>query len=165
MKTSIRELRRRLHRAFRFIESGKVERLAAEIRRCPELATTEMNHDSLILHAYNYNQSCIEFLLRNGPVCCIGGMLNLACCYGELELVELYLKYGADVNYVNGDGETPFTWACAHDRLEVAKYLHDAGANINHLLGGTTPMDNECHSQRIIDFLTEIGAKREAEIK
>lgn len=44
---------------------------------------------------------------------------------------RLLVKYGADINAKDDDGNTPLCEALAHDKLETAKFLIEAGADVN----------------------------------
>jgi len=75
-------------------------------------------------------------------------LLNVACYRGDLELVQLLLKNGADVNVVAGDGATPLVWAGKGDKTgEIVSLLLQKGAKIdaeNKL--GTSAFDNAARS-------------------
>lgn len=170
MANSKPALERRLRRAMRFIENNQKERLAAEIRRCPELINLVIDYNSLLSTAVNSNREYIEFLLDHGVDVDIGRStvgteLFGACTSGDLVLAKLLLRRGADPNVANEKNETPFSYACAFGFLDIARLLYDNRADINpvHNEGGT-PMDDECQDEAIIEFLRKIGAKREAEL-
>jgi len=58
--------------------------------------------------------------------------LHYASSRGYLEIVQLLVESGADVNVRGGDdNDTPLIWAVYNERNAVAKYLVDKGANIN----------------------------------
>lgn len=171
MNHSKRELKRRLRRAIRFVRSNKFERVAAEIKKYPELRNFTDGDESLICAAFYGNINCLEFLLDNGvdietKYTTGDTVLTDACSVQDLELVKLLLRRGADVNNSTYRGESPFSYACARGNVEIARFLFESGANINPLLSGWyTPMDNENHEQKIKDFLKSIGAKRASELK
>ena len=57
--------------------------------------------------------------------------------------IELLLSHGADPNWQNQYGETPFHHACVTGEEMLIETLLDAGANPNMLdLSGQTPLDN-----------------------
>ena len=80
-----------------------------------------------------------------------------------LESVKLLVELGADVNYRNEHGETPFSFTCAWNRFDCAKYLYEQGVEINTVdERGGSPLDwAVCHaSQEFRDWLLSIGARR-----
>ena len=58
--------------------------------------------------------------------------LLLACRYNDLELMELLLDWGADVNFTNSESEAPLMVACreGHSRI-VARLLQEEGLDVN----------------------------------
>jgi uncharacterized protein len=71
--------------------------------------------------------------------------IHSACERGDLGEVKRYLKKGGDIekekvgpltlfpsSAVSKDGETPLTWACYKGHTEVALFLIEKGASINH---------------------------------
>ncbi len=63
------------------------------------------------------------------PVALYGGPLHCACCYGNAEIAELLLRYGADANKQDADGWTPLHWSVRGNHVECARLLLAAGAN------------------------------------
>jgi len=49
----------------------------------------------------------------------------------EINKLKLYLKAGADINYIRKDGLSPLTCAIFWDQLEIAEFLLKNGANPN----------------------------------
>ena len=86
---------------------------------------------------------------------------------------------GADVKKVNSGGYTPMHFAVAGGNMEIIKMLLDNGAKVNAVNEeGQTPLDKadnfttcrpdaepDTQKQRLINLLTQHGAKRAAEIK
>lgn len=96
-------------------------------------------------------------------------LLNVACYRGDLELVQLLLNNGADVNVVAGDGATPLVWAGQGDKTgEIVSLLLKKGAKIdaeNKL--GTSAFDNAARSYctsknspsiEVLEILADHGA-------
>jgi len=50
--------------------------------------------------------------------------------------VKLLLEKGADVEFENGDGETPLLWATWNGNEAVVKLLLEKGANVKSKNGG-----------------------------
>ena len=60
----------------------------------------------------------------------------------DVAAVARLLDAGQDVNARNERGETAFSYACANNALDVAKYLHSRGADINTIdMGNGSPLD------------------------
>jgi ankyrin repeat protein len=57
-----------------------------------------------------------------------------ACEDGRLDMVEMLVEYGADVNVYYG-GRTPLLWAEAHGHKDLVKYLRSKGAKRPDELG------------------------------
>ncbi|PPD98096.1 hypothetical protein GOBAR_DD04886 [Gossypium barbadense] len=56
-----------------------------------------------------------------------GGTLHLAACEGWIEVVDLFLEKGADVNYLDHCGRTPLSDAHSFRHNEVCKILEARG--------------------------------------
>lgn len=54
-----------------------------------------------------------------------------ACREGKTGTVELLIRYGADVNYADDQGDTPLMWAAAFGHVGVVAALLRAGADVN----------------------------------
>jgi ankyrin repeat protein len=55
--------------------------------------------------------------------------LHWAVINGELEIVKLMIKAGADLDAIGEDGYRPVHEAISHKRLEILKILLDSGAS------------------------------------
>ena len=64
---------------------------------------------------------------------------------GNLEVVKVLLKSGADVNVKDNWGWTPLMWECSYGHLEVVKFLLKNGADVNVKSNyGSTPLVAAC---------------------
>lgn len=92
------------------------------------------------------------------PVALYGGPLHCACCYGNAEITELLLRYGADANKQDADGWTPLHWSVRGNHVECARLLLAAGAN-PHIAdaGGMTAADwaQECKASEMQALLSK----------
>ena len=57
--------------------------------------------------------------------------MHKAAASGYVEIVELLLDHGADVNIINRKGETPLSWACFKGQKGVVQLLISRQANPN----------------------------------
>jgi len=55
-----------------------------------------------------------------------------AASVGHIEIVNMLLSSGADVNLSNNDGWTALICAAAKGYIQIAKMLLSAGADVNH---------------------------------
>lgn len=64
-----------------------------------------------------------------------------AASAGHIEIIELLLRHGADVNALSSTGNTPLMYACAGGHVEAVKTLLKNGANVeDHNENGHTPL-------------------------
>lgn len=82
-----------------------------------------------------------------------------AAVSGKLPVVEILLKYGADINAVSDSGSTPVRSACFMTHYEIVKYLVEHGADINKPnYNGGTCLINSVQSPSLCDILLKYGA-------
>ncbi|CAG9821966.1 unnamed protein product [Phaedon cochleariae] len=82
-----------------------------------------------------------------------------AAVSGKLPVVELLLKFGADINAVSDTGSTPVRSACFMTHFEIVKYLVEHGADINRPnYNGGTCLINSVQSANLCDFLLKNNA-------
>jgi ankyrin repeat protein len=48
---------------------------------------------------------------------------------GSIELAEILLQHGADINTTDSQKETPLHWAYLEEMIDMIKYLVEHGAN------------------------------------
>ena len=89
--------------------------------------------------------------------------LILASVNGHVQVADLIIKYGGDINTQDEDGETPLHFAAIANRLQITKLLIDSKANINlRDKEDHTPLDvavNLYETTEIADLLRENGGK------
>lgn len=61
----------------------------------------------------------------------IGSGLMIAAWEGNIDLMRLFISRGADINALNGNGESPVVMAAWRGNLEAVKWLLERGARIN----------------------------------
>jgi len=104
----------------------------------------------------NINDRCVikEQQLQDGA----SGMtaLQYACDRGHIEVVQLLLQHGAEVNVADDDGMTALHYACCCDHEDIVKLLLQAGAQVDaHNKDGETAADM-AENGRILDLLQPI---------
>jgi len=58
-------------------------------------------------------------------------VLHLAAENGDLDIVKLLVKHGADINVVDSDGNTPLALTAFKGWLEIVHFLIENGADVN----------------------------------
>ena len=126
--------------------------------RTPAVAALAGRHFEVaqVLHR---NKSSVEpkGISENTP-------LHSAAFYGDLEMVQVLLDYGVDVNAQNGNGDTPLDYASSNGHRNdagVARLLIAHGADPNtRNMGGFTPLHeaSNCGRVEIVRLLIEHGA-------
>lgn len=90
--------------------------------------------------------------------------LHTAAYTGKLNIVQLLISRGADVNATTSTGSTPMHGATLYNHEAVIRLLVAKGGNINAVnQGGYTPFTNAASSGNMstIKFLVESGARIE----
>ena len=89
-----------------------------------------------------------------------GPLMDVACT-GNIQVTELLIRYGADIN-INSDGNTPLHWAISSKHADLAKWLIEHGADVNARDdGGQRPLTIAKHFglQDVVKALIAKGAK------
>ena len=107
-------------------------------------------------------RDCIAKGASPNTWCVSGTALTLAAKRGNLEIVNMLLDAGADINKSEGDdGKVPIDYAAGYDtRLEMLKLLIKRGANVNGNNMGFTPLHNAVKNENALGviILIEAGA-------
>jgi len=136
------------------------------------------NADPLFLAAYGGNAEVLPDLLKagaslNGEMRLIGTSstdpISGAVRHAYLDVLDVLVKLGAPVDRTDMR-LTPLGKAVLGDQVEVAKFLIDKGANVNHVDGnGMTPLlyaaSIDFGTPRMIDMLLKAGARTDAKTK
>lgn len=93
-----------------------------------------------------------------------------AAYLGDVEAVEKFIKAGANLDELDGNGETALSKATYAQNTEIVRMLLKAGANPNILnLDGTTPLiaammvdEGQKPSRQLVQLLLDHGAKPDA---
>jgi ankyrin repeat protein len=77
-----------------------------------------------------------------------------------LEMMKVLIDAGADLNAVDHGGMTPLMWASYHDRLGIAEYLFEHGADVNYTrdLGDEKTALEHAKSEEMKNLLIKHGA-------
>ena len=87
-----------------------------------------------------------------------------AAVAGKLKVVEVLVKYGADVNAVSDTGSTPVRSACLMTHLDIVKLLVENGADIQKPnQDGSTCLINSVQSVELCEYLLRHGAHANAQ--
>ncbi len=88
--------------------------------------------------------------------------LHSACAISNIDIVELLIIYGADVNARQMHGVTPLHSAAYNGQLNLSKFLIGNGADFNAKMdNGQTPLfvAKEKNFQEIADLITKHGGR------
>ena len=87
-----------------------------------------------------------------------------AAVAGKVKVVEVLVKYGADVNAISDSGSTPVRSACFMTHLDIVKLLvmHNADIQRPNDNGGTC-LINSVQSVELCEFLLQNGANVNAQ--
>lgn len=80
-------------------------------------------------------------------------MLHYAADKGNVEMVQLLLDNGADVNILDGDKQSPLTYALICEHMEVIKMLLEHGGDWRF----GEDNDAEDYSEEIRELLSTYG--------
>jgi ankyrin repeat protein len=129
------------------IRSGYVETCKALMHR---VNLDDYNKAELLLHAIGSlrgetERQMVQWLLENGArgdQASNGVMpLHRATYYGELEIVALLVKHGANVDARQPfKSLTPLYYAAQQNRVAIASFLLSRGANVFKPVHGNTPL-------------------------
>lgn len=82
---------------------------------------------------------------------------------GELEAAKSLIDAGTDINAVDELGRQPLYYACAHNHIELARYLLDHGADVNHDYAPRKPTELICAAEAnqaaMVKLLLDYGAR------
>lgn len=97
----------------------------------------KFNYDSTISNSYSRYYKVVELLLKKGASANFlredgTTALHYAVSYCDIDLVNLLIKYGADVNVENINGWTPLLIALKYEcGINIVEVLLDNGSSIN----------------------------------
>lgn len=109
-----------------------------------------------------------EYLLKNKAKISIDDTEDLTllmkvlkyCPMNTIKIIDLLLKYGENINYINKDGLHPLRVACMFSDNSIVEHLISKGANIN--TDKTTDLVLICASQydktTLVEKLIKLGA-------
>jgi ankyrin repeat protein len=86
--------------------------------------------------------------------------IHSACAFSHIDIAEVLIKYGSDVNAKQMQGVTPLHSAAHNGQTKLSKLLIDNGADVNSKMdNGQTPlfMANEKNFQETAKLITKHG--------
>ncbi|XP_057329977.1 serine/threonine-protein phosphatase 6 regulatory ankyrin repeat subunit B-like [Microplitis mediator] len=105
----------------------------------------------------------VELIDRNNYL--VGGSLEYAARVGDIKLVELRIRQGADVNDLRRNGRTPLHVAAQYGHPKIIELLVNNGARLDSVLKGPTktgytPLHLACLNNKIecVNVLLKYGA-------
>ncbi|KAK4060557.1 uncharacterized protein Triagg1_10682 [Trichoderma aggressivum f. europaeum] len=84
--------------------------------------------------------------------------IHSAAYEGQLEAIEILLKFGADVYITNHDGYTPLVYAVSEGKRDVVQYLLEKGADVKLQDNRKASALHYAKTAEIVDILVEKGA-------
>ena len=90
----------------------------------------------------------------------IGSGLMIGAWEGNIEMMRLFISRGADINRLNGNGESAIILAAWRGQLEAVKWLVARGARINAPPRQWSPLHYAVFAghRPVVDYLMEQGA-------
>jgi ankyrin repeat protein len=126
------------------------------------IALNQMVHRNDIESIRDYLESNPNINFKNNS--CLMRPLHTALTNGKLEIVDLLLEHGANIDdpSARSDSSSGLFNAVSNNNLDLMKFCIERGANINMINGyGRTPLMEACFSKNnfnIIKFLLDNGA-------
>ncbi|XP_057321151.1 putative ankyrin repeat protein RF_0381, partial [Microplitis mediator] len=113
--------------------------------------------------AESVRKNRVELIVKSN--CLVGGSLKNAARVGDIKLVKLRIRQGADVNDLGRNGRSPLHVAAAYGYPEIIELLINNGARLDSVLNGPTkngytPLHIACFSNKIkcVKVLLKYGA-------
>ena len=109
--------------------------MGANVNAVNDIDCIQEGYTPLIRASMYGNTEAVRLLLESGADIKLTNMLGIssfmmACSNGYIEIAELLLKHGADINRF-GNGWNPITAAAMHDCQKIITFLLENGADIN----------------------------------
>jgi ankyrin repeat protein len=132
------------------------------------ICSCKSNHDKLLAGIRQKDIEAVRRIVADGidlnPISGLHDVnkpLAYAAAYGNLEIVKLLIKAGADLNGQVAYGDVALIKADEHGNVEILEYLIEQGADVNlPNLYGMTPFIGLCGSGRLnlVQFAATHGA-------
>ena len=121
------------------IYHGKIHLVKYFLDQGAPINPRHLDENNLLIACKNTNYEILSLLLeRGGDVnrCNLStgeSPLSILSRYGSKSMIELCLKYNAEINHVDNFGETPLSIACRNEHIEIAELLLKRGARVDIL--------------------------------
>ncbi|MDA9627145.1 ankyrin repeat domain-containing protein [bacterium] len=116
---------------------------------------------------YGEFDECRAYLDQGALADAYDGLL-FAAANGHVEIVSLFLEYGADVNKTNDQGSTAMHWACLNGHANIVQLLLDKGGSASVCnQAGRTPLDEAMHNEReeCVKVIMEAEGEQDIELE
>ncbi len=170
-------LARQYRRFVRAARRADAKAVTSLIRDYPDLHNYERGNGSLVEILHGDAPALLEAAFQAGLSPDAGAgpphqtLLQHAAGEGNLDLLRLLIRYGANPEGRNDWGEVALGYACSWGQLEAVKILVEAGADVNAIeegpetRGRSTPLDSTRNHPEIAEYLRSKGAKYLSEIE
>lgn len=99
-------------------------------------STNQRGHTPLILATYHNQTQAVSHLIKNGAninyTFSQGSAIHGATYKGYLEIVQILVDNGINIDIPDQNGTTPLIYATIFNHIGIVKLLFGKGANINH---------------------------------
>jgi len=104
---------------------------------------THYKNDELVKYLLDHNADMYNE--KDADKCnCYSAFLMSCSYFGTVDIIQLFLDHGVDVNRPNSIGSYPISIACKSENIQHVKLLLDNGANPNVQSKTTTPLVHAC---------------------
>jgi len=156
------------------IEDRDLDAIESLFRDHPALCTYEDPDGTALGHLVKAGPDVLEAAFRGGmhpdSQQVIGmPLLHHVAAEGNLAVVAIAVRYGADLESRNKEGETALGYAVSWEHPEVVRFLVEAGADVNAVEEAPDGYRNTaldcCRNAQIEEYLRAHGAKKLEELK
>ena len=140
--------------------SGNIDRIQKAIELGADVNAQYERGYLLDYYRGDKNLPIVELLLKSGAKLELPGMSAVinAAKYDHVKLLDLFIKYGANINTVDSNGDSPLMWAAMNDNYNAAEFLINHGADINIVDNDGESAYTLAYSRKMESLLKDAGA-------